>query len=265
MKKAILAAVIAALAAAATYADPVTNQLKVLTVREDGTIPPQFTNTLGTVSDMARLQAATLIAAEKASQAENIYAQTTGELTRVATQLVNNQAIIYRRYFIDSFSSAMIIDDTRDKVWLYDWKEAPAERQTVSGHKGWDCYYAFKGECDIQALKGIFKYNHTLAGGTPREDWEYLDESLVSDPVSLGEKVDPDGVRFNYSYRTTVYLPNNESGFLIISIAPQDADADGSTIVMYGGDRNGLNGVKRIGNLDIEYVGGRAVSITEVE
>ena len=134
-----------------------TNKLEVLTVREDG-IPTRFTNTLGTVSQIAQLQAQMMVNAKMAEQAEQIYGQTTGTLQKVATQLANQRAIGYADYFIVSFESAMIIDGRTDKVALYKWEKAPAERQKGEGYESWDCYYALKTErhTDIPQLKQVF-------------------------------------------------------------------------------------------------------------
>lgn len=233
-----------------------TNKLEVLTVREDG-VPTQFTNTLGTVSQMAQLQAQMLINAKMAEQAEQIYGQTTGTLQKVATQLVNQRAVGYADYFIVSFESAMIIDGRTDKVALYRWEEAPQERQKGAGYKSWDCYYAFKSEShtDIQQLKQIFKVNGAL--DVPTADWTYLADDDVSDPVPMGQWTDPDGIVFDYSYRTTVHLPAMSQYFLIINIRDQAADADGSTIYIYGGDAGGITGERTLGDTTIEFSGGR--------
>ena len=233
-----------------------TNKLEVLTVREDG-IPTRFTNTLGTVSQIAQLQAQMMVNAKMAEQAEQIYGQTTGTLQKVATQLSNQRAIGYADYFIVSFESAMIIDGRTDKVALYKWEKAPAERQKGEGYESWDCYYAFKSEShtDIQQLKQIFKINGAL--DVPSADWVYLSEDNVEDPVKVGQGETIDGVVFDYSYRTTVHLPAMTKYFLIINIKDQAADANGSTIYIYGGDAGGITGKRTLGNATIEFSGGR--------
>ena len=151
-----------ALALSALVGTATTNKFEVLTVREDG-LPPSFSNLLGTVSQVAQLQAQLTLNAKMAETAELVYGQTTGMLQKVAAQLVHNQSIAYADYFLVSFASAMIIDSSRDKVALYRWEEAPTERQRGSPYKSFDCYYAFKGECDIQQLKQIFKISGILS------------------------------------------------------------------------------------------------------
>lgn len=244
------------IACAALVASATTNKLEVLTVREDG-VPVNFTNTLGTVSQMAQIQAQLLINAKMAQQAEQIYGQTTGTLTRVATELANQRAVGYADYFIVSFESAMIIDGRTDKVYLYRWVEAPAERQKGAGYKSWDCYYAFKSEShtDIQQLKQIFKVHGAL--DVPTAEWAYLSDDDVDDPVPQGAWTDPDGVEYDFSYRTTVHLPAMARYFLTIGIKDQAADADGSTIYIYGGDAGGITGERTLGNTTIEFSGGR--------
>lgn len=252
MKKVI--AVMYALVAVAAFAT--TNKFEVLTVREDG-IPAHLTNTLGTVSQIAKLQAQLALNAKMAEQAEQIYGQTTGTLMRVATELANQRSVGYADYFIVSFESAMIIDGRTDKVNLYRWVAAPPERQRGDGYSSFDCYYAFKSEShtDIQQLKQIFKVNGAL--NTSTTDWEYLADSDVDDPVQMGEWTDPDGVKYDFSYRTTVHLPAMTQYFLVINIKDQAADADGSTIYIYGGDAGGITGERTFGNTTIELQGGR--------
>lgn len=244
------------IAGTALVSGATTNKLEVLTVREDG-MPANFTNTLGTVSQMAQLQATMLINAKMAEQAELIYGQTTGTLQRVATQLANQRAVGYADYFIVSFESAMIIDGRTDKVVLYRFEKAPQERQKGEGYESYDCYYAFKSEShtDIQQLKQIFKVNGALDVQT--SEWTYLSDDDVSDPVQMGQWTDPDGVIFDYSYRTTVHLPEMTQYFLIIDIKDQAADADGSTIYIYGGDAGGITGERTLGDAIIEFSGGR--------
>ena len=255
MKNIIAITLLTLLTASSVWAT--TNKLEVLTVREDG-IPAHFTNTLGTVSQMAQLQAQLLINAKMAQQAEQIYGQTTGTLQKVATQLANQRAVGYADYFIVSFERAMIIDGRTDKVYLFKWEKAPAERQKGAGYESWDCYYAFKSEShtDIQQLKQIFKVSGAL--DVARTEWSYLSEDDVDDPVPMGSWTDPDGVEYDFSYRTTVHLPSMTQYFLIINIKDQAADADGSTIYIYGGDAGGITGERTLGNTTIEFSGGRA-------
>lgn len=232
-----------------------TNDLEFLTVREDGTFPTQFSNTVGTVTHLARLQAEMDIAAEKARQAERIYSSTTGLLAQATKQLSQIQSVGYADYYLVSFESAMIIDGNRDKVAIYKFDYAPQERK-MEGRESFDCYYAFKGECDIQQLKQIFKIG--IVGETPTDDWSYLADEYVDNPVPQGPWTDKDGVVYNYSYRTTVHLPNDLGRcMLLIHIRDQAADTDGSVVLIHGGDAGGMTGTKTLGDTRIQLIGGR--------
>lgn len=234
-----------------------TNDLEYITIREDGSLPPRQTNVLGTVTQLAKLQAQMEISAQKADQSERIYSQTTGNLAIATAQLSQIQSVGYADYYLVSFDSAMVIDSNRDKVCLYRWQQAPSERK-MEGRESFDCYYAFKGTCDIQQLKQIFKVG--IVGDTSPSEWDYLADEYVDDPVSLGEYTDKDGMKYNYSYRATVHLPS-ELGrcMLVIHIRDQAADTDGSVVLMHGGDSGGLTGVFTFGDTTVEYVGGRCI------
>lgn len=237
MKSMITAFAALALSFSAAAAEHSVTQT-LLTVREDG-LPAAFTNLFGSVSDMARLQAQLDIAAAQARQAESIYAQTLKDLDDVCEMAVANRAIAYRRYFIDSWEAAMLIDDTRDKAVIVKFETADPSRARA-GSDSFDVYYAFKGTTDIRTLKSIFKTSEEL--GTPTADWDYLADTDVDDPVSLGHPYTNDiGTVFNYTYRTTVHFPADERGFLVVSIQPQAADSDGSVMVINGGDKDGAD------------------------
>lgn len=242
MKMTRLAAfALAAVAVSSAFAREYTMTNTLLTVREDG-LPQAFTNLFGTVSDAARLQAALTIAAKQAEQAERIYAQTISDMNEVCEMAVANRAIAYRRYFLDSWEAAMLIDDTRDKAIICGISNAPPER-AMSGRDSFDVYYAFKGQTDIRTLKSIFKVSNDLSSG-PVADWDYIDDQYVDDPENLGHeyvaKVGDVEITFNYTYRTTVHFPQDSKGFLVIAIQPQSADSDGSVMVIVGGDKDGL-------------------------
>lgn len=258
--KTLATALIAAIAASASFADPVSVTNEILTVNQNGEISKP--GILGTVSDVARLQAETRIAAAKAEEADKVYADTTNLLHDVAQQLVNRNAVVYRRYFMDAFTAAVIIGDD-DRCAIYGWEKAPASAQDEPGRVKWYCHYGCTA--DILSMKGIFKTNSDLT--VSRKEWEYLDEGYVSDiQTEPGPYTDPVSHDvYDNCYRATVSIPDGISQFLIISIPNQQADTDGATVLVYGGQKDGITTVIHDGNLAYEVTGGYVTGVHETE
>lgn len=252
-------AFLAVIAALVSFADSVATTNELLTVDQNGN--PSVPGVLGTASEMARLQAEMRIAAAEAAAAEKVYSDTTNLLSDVAKQLVNRNAVVYRKYFMDAFTAAIIIGDD-DKCTITGWDECPAAMQDEPGRKKFYCHYACTA--DILALKGIFKTNSDLT--VSRKEWEYLDESYVTDIITDPDRsryTDKDGNVYDNCYRATVSIPDEIGHFLIINIPNQQADSDGSTVLLYGGVTGGINAVIPDGNLGYEVVGGLVVGVTE--
>ena len=246
-----------ALAVSSAFAGvPVTNELLTVNEKNEVSVP----GVLGTVSDVARLQAATEIAAAQAATAAQVYEDTTNLLNDVARQLVNRNAVVYRKYFLDAFTAALIIDPSKDKDDIYGFTVAPSSEQTVPGSQVCYCYYGCTA--DILNLRGIFKSNSDLT--VSREEWLYLDASMVLD-VSVDPDKDPyvdeDGNRFEHCYRAKLAIPNGIMGFMIINIEGQAADSDGATLLLYGGVKDGVTGTIHDGQLAYELVGGLCVGV----
>lgn len=257
MKKTL--ALLAALAAFASFADGVAVTNELLTIDQNGN--PSVPGVLGTASEMAWLQAEMRIAAAEAANAEAVYAQTTNLLEDVAKQLVNRNAVVYRRYFMDAFTAALIIGDD-DKCVITGWTECPAAMQDDPDRKKYYCHYACTA--DILALKGIFKTNSDLT--VSRKEWEYLDEGYVTDVITdptRSSYTDKDGNLYEHCYRATVSIPADVAHFLVINIPNQSADTDGATVLIYGGAAGGINAVIPAGDLGYVITGGYCTGVTE--
>lgn len=245
--------------ALSAFADPVAVTNELLTVDQNGN--PSVPGVLGTASELARLQAQTEIAAAAARAAENVYKDTTNLLHDVAAQLVNRNAVVYRRYFMDAFTAAIIIGDD-DKCVIYGWTKLPDAQQTDVGRVKFHCHYGCTA--DILSMKGIFKTNSDVT--TSRKEWGYLSEDYVTDIITDPDKssyTDKDGNQYDHCYRATVSIPEEIAHFLIISIPSRQADSDGATVMLYGGATGGINAVIPDGTIGYEVVGGLVVGVTE--
>lgn len=258
MKKHLIA-LLAAAAAFVSFADGVVVTNELLLIDQNGN--PSVPGVLGTASEMARLQAEMRIAAAEAANAEAVYAQTTNLLEDVAKQLVNRNAVVYRKYFMDAFTAALIIGDD-DKCVITGWEKLPDAQQDDPARVKYYCHYACTA--DILALKGIFKTNSDLT--VDRKEWEYLDESYVTDLITdpaRSSYTDKDGNLYEHCYRATVSIPAEAAHFLVINIKNQSADTDGATVLIYGGAAGGINAVIPSGSLGYTITGGYVTGVTE--
>jgi len=257
MKKMLLFAAIAASLVAVAVPVSVTNE--VLTVDQNGI--PSVPGVLGTVSDLARLQAATEIAAAQAASAESVYAATTQLLSQVAKEFIDRNVVVYRKYYMDAFTATIIIGDD-DKCAIYGWQTLPSAQQDQPGRVKYKCSYACTA--DILSITGIFKSNSNVTSN--RADWAYLDSQYVTDVTtdpSRSTFTDKDGNVYNYCYQATVSIPSEIAHFVVINIPNQSADSDGSTVVIYGGVKDGINTTIVDGTMAYDIVGGLVVGARE--
>lgn len=234
----------------------VTNEL--LTVDQNNV--PSVTNVLGTVSDLARLQAQTELNAAAASVAEDTYDQATNLLDTVASEIAAERTVVYRKYFLDSFTAAVVVDPAVDKVGIYGWEKLPNEQQTEDGRAKWYMYYGCT--VDIGSITPVVKSASDLSSGL--SGFVPLDSQYVTDltPMS-GTWTDAQGNTYEHLYRITVSIPEEKSHFCIIYISGDVSEGSGDTLTVVGGFTGGVTTNFVSGNLTIQITGGLCTGVTD--
>ncbi len=252
--------IVAALLPLACLAESVTVTNEVLTVDQDDN--PSVLGVLGTASDVAKLQAQTELNAASAKAAEDTYEQTTNLLADVAAELTAGRTVVYRRYFLDSFTAAVLLDPTVDKVAIYGWEKLPDSGQTVSGRVLWYLYFGCTQ--DISALTPQVKTVSTLdtkdsEGNLP---WAFLDEAYVTGYTPMtGTWTDTDGNTYSNLYRLTVSVPDDDKGFFVVYVNGNATDTTGDTLTIVGGVKGGVTQDVTAGSLTFHVTGGLVTGV----
>ena len=255
---AIAALAAASAACAQSIVVPVTVTNEILTVNQDGKVSKE--GFLGTVTDLAQLQAATEIAAAKAETADKVYADTTNLLHDVAQQLVNRNAVVFRRYFMDAFTAAIVIGPD-DKCIITGFEKSPDSEQTETGRVKYVVRYGCTA--DVISLRNIFRINSDLN----RQEWTELGDAYVGQVESEpGTYTDPRSQDvYNHLYKVTLSLPQEVAQFVVLNVPYQYADTDGATVLIRGGVKDGLTTTIHDGNLAYGVTGGFVTSVHQTE
>ena len=237
---------------------PVYVSEEVLTIDQNN--QPSVAGVLGTVSDVAALQADIEINAEKERVYAEVYDQTTNLLDAVAAELTQERVTVYRKYFLDSFTVAVLLDPDVDKCAIYNWERLPDASQTVSGRV---LYYLYFG-CtqDISAITPQIKYQNSLDNGV--SSFSFLDAQYVTGytPMS-GTWTDSDGNSYSYLYRITVSLPSTDSNFCLVHLNGDASDNTGDTLTVINGITGGVTTNVVSGNLTLHITGGICTGVTD--
>ena len=256
----------ASLAIAETVPVSVTNELLTVNEKNEVSVP----GVLATVSDLAEIQAQTEINAAKAEVAEEVYDDATNLLASVSKQLLAQHTVVYRKYFLESFTSVVLINAATDKVAIYSWTSCPGTTctDTACTHAAipsGKVRYHIRFGCtvDISSITPRVKSASTL-NNTAIASWDYLDDQYVSGYRSIsGSYTDGDGNVYNNLYYLQVLIPDTTAQFCVISLPEGTADSDGSTLVVQGGINGGITQTVTAGNLTITVTGGIITGVTD--
>lgn len=256
MKGLVLSTFVGLVAALFGGSVSVTNEL--LTVDQNNN--PSVPGVLGTVSDLARLEAQTELNAAAAVVAENTYQQATNLLDEVAAEIAAERTVVYRKYFLDSFTAAVIVDPSVDKVGIYGWEKLPDAEQTTAGRVKW--YMYFGCTTDISSITPQVKSASNLASGTA--GFQFLDSQYVTDYLPMsGTWTDRDGNVYGHLYRITVSIPSEQAHFCILYVSGDAPGGSGDTLTAVGGFTGGITTNAVSGNLTFRISGGLCTGVTD--
>ena len=257
--KSVLAAFAFLALALAAFADLPPRQRELM-VGDDGKL--NSTNAVATQADLARVAASNQVAMAEQNAARQGFDQAVDLLSAVATNIAAGTPIVFYSVELSSFDAAVVFDETTAKVMVIGYEDMK-ENSTIQGvasHK-WRIRFAFTD--DLQTVQPLVGYAQVL-NGTPRNEWEFLAEDFVSSPVAeSGTYVDGDGNSYSHIYYVDAWLPSQNSGFSYVKIPNDAAIADGATIDLPNGVKDGVSTTVSWGGKTLTFKGGLLVGVSE--
>ena len=254
MKK-LLAIILTGLTVSA-FAD--TERVQVLIVDENGNL--NISNVVATISDLARAEGNLAIANATAQAASNAYDEASTLLDQVAAQITDSEVIVYRKFFMDSFSAAVIIDPLRDKINICGFEESAT--QDLTGYKKYDVRICCTADIPLGSNVMHFRHSNSLTNSVT--EWTELASAYVTGlTLDSGGYTDQDGNTYNFTYSCTVALPLQVAHFLIITLDPAYGAGDGSALTIVGGVDGGITTNVVTGNLTWRIDGGLVTGVTD--
>jgi len=231
-----------------------------LMVGDDGKL--NSTNAVATQADLAKVAASNQVAMAEQDAARDGFNQAVDLLSAVATNVAAGTPIVFYSVELSSFDAAVVFDEATAKVMVIDIKDT-GENGTIQGveSRKWRMRFAFTE--DIQTVQPLVGYAQVI-DGVPRSEWDFLAEDFVSAPVAeSGTYEDKDGNEYSHLYYVDVWLPRANSGFTYMKIPNDAAIADGATIDLPNGVKDGVSTVVSWGGKTLTFRKGLLVGVAE--
>lgn len=233
--------------AAVALADSVTVSNRVVMVDQHGNI--NAPEVLATTAQLAGTEVKVIAAAESARVAELTANEATNAVQDVVTAIVNNEVVVYRSGFNDSFGSVVLISENA-KVAIYRFVPGAPNGATRT-HQ---IYYCVNE--DIGAVKPQIRASSTLAD-FQGDDFTPLADASVTDPVVQGGSwTDADGNEYSFLYRIDVTVPTSGQYFFKVYIDGDTPSGDGYTFDIKNGVTGGISETVTWGNKRLTFTGG---------
>ena len=254
MKRPTLFLLCAAATVAAVAAPNVTNT--VMMVDQRGNLNVEG---VASVEDVAKNTVKVQIAEAKADAAQQPARGVTNAINAVVENIMNNNVVVYRSGFSDSFAALVIFTDD-DILAITDarWIEKTAARIVV------DIDYV--STADLGTVKPAVMHHNTLDGG--RANFEELADANVTAPVYHAESRTYDGQTFAgyYTIRATIPNPASTTSYFLWIKADADAPSgDGTTLDLPHGVTGGVSGEYIWGDKVLTFSGGVLQGVRNVE
>lgn len=250
---AFIAAAVAALGLVWADTPQHPNEKTVVTVDQYGQL-----NVAGiaSVTDVATNAVKVQVAEAAANAAASTAQGVTNALNGIVASIMENNVVIYRHGFTDSFSSLVIITDD-DQLWITDFQHT-INGTTLVAHLKYVC------TADIAAVKPIVYANSQLDGG--KENFPVVEDANVTMPVYHAEPLEFREAHYDGWYDTTVTIPNLTEGkqyFFWIKVAPDIPSGDGMSLELPNGVVGGMDATVNWGDKRLTFFKGMLVGVQD--
>lgn len=247
MKRALFSALLLSLTAAAY---DTTNT--VLMVDQNGKLNADG---IASVEDVATNSAKVAIAEQKAAIAQNTAVAVSNSIQTVVVNLMDNNEVIYRSGFSDSFAPLVVFTDS-DVLAITEarWGTRSASQLIVE--------IDYVCTVNLGTTKPTVMHRETIEGG--RTNFNELPDSNVTTPVYHAEEREYGGQTFAGYYTITATIANPVSTTSYFLWIKADADApsgDGATLDLPNGVTGGFTGTVTWGDKELTFKGGVLMSV----
>lgn len=208
---------------------------------------------VASVEDVAKNTVKVQIAEVKAQAAQDTARGVTNAIQGVIANIMNNNVIVYRRGFSDSFAPLVLYTDN-DRLVIAEarWKERTAEKFVV------DIIYCCTA--DLGSMKPIVMHRANLEGSSDvKHDFVELPEANVTTPFYTEEQKTIGDHTFKGYYTLTATINNPaslDSYFIWIKVDGDAPGGDGSTLDLPNGVTGGLTTKFVWGDRELYFTGG---------
>lgn len=209
---------------------------------------------IASVTDVATNAVKVQIAEAKADAAVATAQSVTNALAGIVQNIMDNNTVIYRYGFTDSFSSLVIITDD-DRLLITDFQHA-ISGTTLTARLKYVC------TANIGVVKPIVYANSQLDIG--KDNFPIVDDANVTTPVYHAEPVDVGEGHYDGWYEITVTIPNLTEGksyFFWIKIDPDMPSGDGMSLELPNGVMGGLSTTVNWGDKRLTFFKGILVEV----
>ena len=225
---------------------------------------------IASVENVASNAAKVAIAEQKALIARQTASSVSNSIDTVVQNLMQNNEIIYRSGFSDSFAPLVVFTDSDKGIWLprpvsssatavgrivslleYDGSETERSAARLV------CKIDYVCTINLGAMKPTVMHRETIGG--PRTDFAALSDENVTVPVYHAEQREFSGQTFAGYYSVTATIPNPASTttyFLWIKCEADAPSGDGATLDLPNGVTGGRSVTVELGNRTLTWVGG---------
>lgn len=219
----------------------------VLMVNQNGDLNVEG---IASVENVATNAAKAVAAQQKAEIAQQTAAAVSNSIDAVAQNLMQNNEVIYRSGFSDSFAPLVVFTDS-DVLAIVEarWTERSVARLV--------CEIDYVCTINLGAMKPTVMHRETFGG--PRTDFAALADANVTAPVYHAEQREFSGQTFAGYYSVTATIPNpaaTTAYFLWIKCEADAPSGAGATLDLPNGVTGGRSVTVELGNKTLTWVGG---------
>lgn len=249
---------IAALLALSAFADELPQRQRYLMVDDAGTL--NSTKAVALQTDLARVSASNKVAQAELQAAQAGYNQANTFLGVVASNIAAQAVHGFYGVELSSFDAAVVFDEETARLVIIGWEDLN-ETDVVKGVPVAKWRLRFACNQDLQTVQPYIGYNQVM-GGVARAEWDNLGPEFVSVPVrEEGTWTAGDGTPCNNIYRVDAWVPSEPSGFVFVRVPNDAALADGPTLDLPNGVRNGRSVTITWGGNVMTWQGGLLVEV----